>query len=152
MDQIRNEYHLKSVTGITELFVQSVVPAEESAVIGVLEIVHGMAEHTDRYLDVGKYLCGQGYFVIMHDHAGHGRSVKSDADDGYFANRQLYFAGLVRTYRYNAQLRQRNPCGFWLGLRFSGDNPAGNGCAGGKHAIDLSGYDAWTGRREKQRA
>ena len=36
MDHIRNEYHLKSSTGITDLFVQSVVPAEESAVVGVL--------------------------------------------------------------------------------------------------------------------
>ena len=87
MDHIRNEYHLKSSTGITDLFVQSVVPAEESAVVGVLEIVHGMAEHTDRYLEAAGYLCDRGFAVYMHEHAGHGRSVAKDEDLGYFGEK-----------------------------------------------------------------
>ena len=84
MDHIHNEYRLKSVTGVAELYVQSVVPADECAVIGVLQIVHGMAEHTDRYLEVANYLCDRGFAVYMHEHAGHGRSIEKDEDLGYF--------------------------------------------------------------------
>lgn len=87
MDQIHNEYRLKSSTGLTDLFVQSVTPADDAAVTGVIQIVHGMAEHTDRYLDVARYLCGEGFAVFMHDHAGHGRSVKSDDDLGFFGEK-----------------------------------------------------------------
>lgn len=87
MDLSHNTYSFPSHTGNTDIFVQSLSPADPSCIKGIIQIVHGMAEHTDRYLDVAKYLCGQGYFVIMHDHAGHGRSVKSDEDDGYFADK-----------------------------------------------------------------
>ena len=87
MDQIHNEYKVKSSTGITELFVQSVSPADDAAVVGIIQIVHGMAEHTDRYLDAAKYLCDQGFAVYMHEHAGHGRSVRTDEDLGYFGEK-----------------------------------------------------------------
>ena len=87
MDCTHKTYSFPSHTGNTDIFVQSLSPANPADIKGIIQIVHGMAEHTDRYLDVGKYLCGRGYFVIMHDHAGHGRSVKSDEDDGYFCDK-----------------------------------------------------------------
>ena len=87
MDCTHNTYSFASHTGNTDVFVQSLSPANPADIKGIIQIVHGMAEHTDRYLDVAKYLSGRGYFVIMHDQAGHGRSVKSDADDGYFCDK-----------------------------------------------------------------
>ena len=87
MDCTHKTYSFASHTGNTDIFVQSLSPANPADIKGIIQIVHGMAEHTDRYLDVGKYLCGRGYFVIMHDQAGHGRSVKSDEDDGYFCDK-----------------------------------------------------------------
>lgn len=76
-------YSFPSHTGNTDIFVQSLAPAD-GEIKGVIQIVHGMAEHTDRYLEVAGYLCERGFAVIMHDHAGHGRSVKTDDDNGYF--------------------------------------------------------------------
>lgn len=87
MDRIHNEYHVKSSTGLSDLYVQSVTPTEEDAVLGIVQIVHGMAEHTDRYLDVAGFLCDQGFAVYMHEHEGHGRSVSSDDDLGYFGEK-----------------------------------------------------------------
>ena len=87
MDCTHNTYSFPSHTGNTDIFVQSLSPANPADIKGIIQIVHGMAEHTDRYLDVGRYLCSRGYFVIMHDQAGHGRSVKSDEDDGYFCEK-----------------------------------------------------------------
>ena len=39
---------------------------------GVVQLVHGMAEHIDRYDDFARFLAGAGYLVAGHDHIGHG--------------------------------------------------------------------------------
>lgn len=41
---------------------------------GVIQIVHGMAEHISRYDDFACFLCSRGYVVAGHDQIGHGDS------------------------------------------------------------------------------
>ncbi len=50
---------------------------------GVVQIVHGMSEYKERYLPFMEFLAEQGYASIIHDHRGHGESVKSKQDYGY---------------------------------------------------------------------
>lgn len=57
----------------------------EKEPIGVLQIVHGMAEYIDRYDDFAKYMTEHGFNVIGHDHLGHGYSVSDERDYGFFA-------------------------------------------------------------------
>lgn len=42
---------------------------------GVVQLVHGMAEHIDRYDDFARFLAGAGYLVAGHDHIGHGETA-----------------------------------------------------------------------------
>lgn len=42
---------------------------------GVVQIVHGMAEHIERYDHFARYLVSQGFVVCAEDHIGHGHSV-----------------------------------------------------------------------------
>lgn len=86
MSFCRKEYSFPSKTGITDIFVQSITPSDKNDVKGIISIVHGMAEHTDRYIETAQYLSEKGYAVFMHDHAGHGRSVASEDDLGFFGN------------------------------------------------------------------
>ena len=51
---------------------------------GVVQIVHGIAEHIDRFEPVVEYLNGCGYVVVAEDHMGHGRSIGNDGIRGYF--------------------------------------------------------------------
>lgn len=51
---------------------------------GIIQFVHGMAEHRQRYQQTMAYFADRGYVVIIHDHRGHGDSVKTDSDLGYF--------------------------------------------------------------------
>ncbi len=51
---------------------------------GILQISHGMAEHKERYFDFQSYLAAQGWASVIHDHRGHGESVRETADLGYF--------------------------------------------------------------------
>lgn len=58
---------------------------EDAEIRGVVQLVHGMAEYIDRYNDFAEYLTGLGFAVIGHDHRGHGQSIRSLDDLGYFA-------------------------------------------------------------------
>ena len=51
--------------------------------LAMLEIVHGMAEYTRRYLPLMEFLAEKGILCFGHDHIGHGASVERQEDLGY---------------------------------------------------------------------
>lgn len=65
--------------------VHAIMWTPEAQPIGILQIAHGMVEFIDRYDDFAEYLAGRGYVVVGNDHLGHGASVGSKEDWGYFA-------------------------------------------------------------------
>ena len=60
----------------------------DGEVCAVLQITHGMAEYIDRYDAFATFLAENGWAVIGHDHLGHGESVQSDQDLGFFAEKE----------------------------------------------------------------
>lgn len=56
----------------------------EGEIKGIVQISHGMAEHKERYKTFMEYLASCGYMAIIHDHRGHGASIKRHEDLGYF--------------------------------------------------------------------
>lgn len=52
--------------------------------IGVLQIAHGMCEHRHRYLSFMRAMAKRGWICVIHDHRGHGESVRKPSDLGYF--------------------------------------------------------------------
>lgn len=54
----------------------------ESPARAVVQIVHGMAEHSRRYEAFASVLCEAGYEVHAHDARGHGESLSLNRDDG----------------------------------------------------------------------
>lgn len=57
---------------------------ESDNVKAVLQISHGMVEFIERYAVFAEFLTANGYMVVGHDHIGHGASVASKDDWGYF--------------------------------------------------------------------
>lgn len=55
----------------------------EGKASGIVQLVHGMCEHKERYIPFMEFLSANGYICIIHDHRGHGASVKSPEDLGY---------------------------------------------------------------------
>lgn len=82
MAVIRKEYSVPSKSGIGDVFARCWAP--ENSVKAVFQIVHGMAEHGERYEDFANYLCSKGFAVLVNDHIGHGKSVNKDDALGYF--------------------------------------------------------------------
>lgn len=56
----------------------------ENEVKAVLQICHGMMEYIERYQAFAEYLCERGFYVVGHDHLGHGQSVQSKEHYGFF--------------------------------------------------------------------
>ncbi len=52
---------------------------------GVFQIAHGVSEHIGRYDHFARFLAKEGYIVCGNDHLGHGKSVSSTDELGFFA-------------------------------------------------------------------
>lgn len=50
----------------------------------VIQLTHGMIEYIERYENFAKFLTDNDFIVYGHDHIGHGHSVRSKKDLGYF--------------------------------------------------------------------
>lgn len=65
-----------------ELAVTTVIP--DAPPTALVQFVHGMAEHKQRYLPVMTFLAANGCACVIHDHRGHGGSIREPGDLGYF--------------------------------------------------------------------
>ena len=55
--------------------------------VAVLQICHGMIEYIDRYDGFARYMAERGFVVVGNDHLGHGKSVCTDDDLGFFKDK-----------------------------------------------------------------
>ncbi len=65
------------------LLLDTLMIKPEDAPKAIVQLVHGMAEYKERYVPFMEYLAERGYICIIHDHRGHGESVKTPDDYGY---------------------------------------------------------------------
>ena len=56
----------------------------EGEVRGLVQLAHGMCEHKERYRPFMEFLAERGCLCVINDHRGHGASVRSTEDLGYF--------------------------------------------------------------------
>lgn len=77
------ESTFKSSDGVHRCHYIVVKPSGEPR--GILQISHGMCEYIERYFDFMNYLADNGFVVCGNDHLGHGKTVNSPDELGYFA-------------------------------------------------------------------
>ena len=77
-----NEYTFTSANGSTPIHVREWVP--DCDINAVVQISHGICEYAGRYAPFARYLASKGFVVVANDHLGHGQSVLSEEDLGYF--------------------------------------------------------------------
>ena len=66
-----------------EIFYRIYEPQSPRAII---QISHGMCEHTARYSDHAEFFATQGFILAGNDHLGHGRTAKDTDGLGYIGN------------------------------------------------------------------
>ncbi len=57
----------------------------DGEVRAIVQLSHGMVEFIDRYKPLAEYLAARGILVTGNDHLGHGGSIRTKDDYGYFA-------------------------------------------------------------------
>lgn len=90
---MRTEYYFGSV-GAGKI--RACVWKPEGHPRAIVQLVHGIAEHIERYHDFACWLSAQGILVVAEDHMGHGKSVGENGILGYFHGG--WFAAVEDTY------------------------------------------------------
>ncbi len=78
---------------------------------GIIQVVHGMWEHTNSYCDFAKYYTEQGYIVAVHDHLGHGNSVCKENNEiyGHFSECDGNKYVIKDMYKFTKLLKNKYP-------------------------------------------
>lgn len=77
------EFRFASSNGQNEIFVRLCEP--DMAPRGIVQIAHGVAEHSGRYVPFMEFLANHGFVAAADDHLGHGKSARDESELGYFA-------------------------------------------------------------------
>lgn len=79
---MKKEFFYPSCDKVTQIHAVEWIPRGQ--VKAVLQLCHGMVEYIDRYDEFARFLAERGIYVTGHDHLGHGKSVASEDDYGFF--------------------------------------------------------------------
>ena len=101
-------FTFKTSDGI-QIFTYRWMPDEASAVKGVVQIAHGMAEHAARYERFADALTKAGYAVYANDHRGHGKTAGSQDNLGYFADENGWEKVVKDMHTLTGIIKKENP-------------------------------------------
>lgn len=112
---MKREFYFLSKDEKTQIHAIEWVPTGK--VKAVLQMCHGMVEYIDRYHDFAEYLSQNGYYVVGHDHLGHGKSVYSSDRLGFFheTNGNEYVIGDIHQIRIRTEEKYPHVPYFMLG-------------------------------------
>jgi alpha-beta hydrolase superfamily lysophospholipase len=79
----REDFSFNSEDGLEITYYRWRAPGKAAAIV---QIAHGMGEHSFRYAHVAEFLNQAGFHVYANDHRGHGRSAKGRESLGDFGN------------------------------------------------------------------
>ncbi len=76
-------------------------------ICGVVQIVHGIADHIGRYEEFANYLNSLGILVVAEDHMGHGLSTSAEETPCYFEGG--WFSAVKDTYNLLKMTKEEFP-------------------------------------------
>lgn len=89
------------------IFVRSFLP--EKPPRAIVQICHGMAEHSARYARLGQALAERGYGAYAADHRGHGLTVARREDLGHFADQDGWEKVVSDQVALLSEIQSRHP-------------------------------------------
>lgn len=81
----------------------------EKSIRAIVQINHGLAEHSLRYYDFARYLCQQGFAVYLHDHPAHGKTAEEEEQRGHLPWKSGWDDLLNVTHGINKSIRKSHP-------------------------------------------
>jgi alpha-beta hydrolase superfamily lysophospholipase len=99
------DFAFQTVDGAT-LQVRGWVVEQPKAIVQVL---HGMAEHSARYARLAEALGAAGYSTFAHDHRGHGQSIPDGGIPGHKADSDGWNRIVEDAHGVNREIAKRHP-------------------------------------------
>lgn len=75
----------------------------------ILQIIHGMAEHIERYDEFAVFMAERGILVVGEDHLGHGKSVGENGKFGYFCEQDAATVLVRDSHRLKKIIQEEHP-------------------------------------------
>ena len=91
-----------------ELVISAVAAVPSGEINGIVQIVHDLNEHKERYYPFMDYLAEQGFITVINDNRGHGKSIV-EADDLGFMFRNGGEGIISDIAQLNARIRAAYP-------------------------------------------
>lgn len=91
-----------------ELFVRKWEDNEKQAK-AVIQIEHGMGEHSKRYVHFASFLVKNNFIVYADDHRGHGESAKTENELGFFDVSDGWNKVINDTNALSERIKKENP-------------------------------------------
>ena len=108
MNYVFTDTTFPSSDGIHNVYAEIYAP-RDGEIKGVVQLAHGMRDHAGRYKALADYLAGSGYVFAGHHHLGHGRTVNTKDEFGYFAKRGGVHYLVEDMHGMNKKLRELYP-------------------------------------------
>ena len=89
MNYLHKDITFPSSDGKNTIHAELFVPSDNN-IRAVVQISHGMMDYVGRYKGMAEAFCAAGIAIAGNDHLGHGDSVASPEDYGFFASRGGY--------------------------------------------------------------
>lgn len=102
------EFSFPSSDGVTALHAM-MWQDQERTPVAVLQITHGVAEYIARYDEFARFLVGQGFIVVGHDHLGHGKSLGENGTPIFFAEKDGWWKAVDDVYSLHRLVKEQYP-------------------------------------------
>lgn len=89
MNYLHKEITFPSSDGKNTIHAELFIPSDNN-IRAVVQIAHGMMDYVGRYALMADALCASGIALCGHDHLGHGDTVSTPEDYGFFASKDGY--------------------------------------------------------------
>lgn len=103
----QEDFTFLSADGKTQIHAVKWIP-DSGEYDQILQITHGMIEYIERYAPFAEFLCTKGFLVVGHDHLGHGQSVRTQEDRGYFAENRPSTVLVSDMHRLRTMIQKEN--------------------------------------------
>lgn len=108
MNYIHRDVAFPSTDGKNTIHAELFIPSDNN-IRAVVQISHGMMDYIGRYSLMAEALCGAGIALAGNDHLGHGDSVSTPDDYGFFASKGGYDYVIDDVRRMNELIRSEIP-------------------------------------------
>ncbi len=101
-------FELKGVDNLS-IFTYLWEPDENFTKKGIIQLIHGLAEHAKRYERFAQEATSNGFIVVADDHRGHGKTAKNEEELGYLGEGDGFQKMVEDEYKLTKITKEKYP-------------------------------------------